>query len=82
MSAVGILPDVVAKPLMTRLAIDRTAALLTALTAVRRGGTVSISGVYGGQLDPLPMMTMFDRGSPSGWGSATSSGGSRTSGRF
>jgi threonine dehydrogenase-like Zn-dependent dehydrogenase len=62
MSAVGMLPDVLAKPLITKAAVDRTAALLTALTAVRRGGTVSISGVYGGQLDPLPMMTMFDRG--------------------
>ena len=62
MSAVSMLPDVVAKPLINKAAVDRTAALQTALTAVRRGGTVSISGVYGGQLDPLPMMTMFDRG--------------------
>ena len=61
-SAVGRLPDRIAKPLMTKAAIDRTAALFTALTSVRRGGTVSISGVYGGQLDPLPMMVMFDRG--------------------
>ena len=28
----------------------------------RRGGTLSISGVYGGQLDPLPMMQLFDKG--------------------
>ena len=38
------------------------AALHTAFNAVRRGGTVSISGVYGGQVDPMPMMVMFDRG--------------------
>ena len=62
MTAVGWLPDAIAKPLMGKAAIDRTAALITAVTAVRRGGTVSISGVYGGQLDPMPMMTMFDRG--------------------
>ena len=29
--------------------------------AVRRGGTVSISGVYGGAADPMPMMAMFDK---------------------
>ena len=37
-------------------------ALRAALKAVRRGGTVSVSGVYGGEVDPLPMMEMFDRG--------------------
>ena len=62
MSAIGCLPDAVAKPLIGKAAIDRTAALITAVTAVRRGGTVSVSGVYGGQLDPMPMMVMFDRG--------------------
>ena len=61
MSAVGWLPDAVAKPLIGKAAIDRTAALVTALTSVRRGGTVSISGVYGGQLDPMPMMDLFDK---------------------
>lgn len=61
-AAVGLLPDVVAKPVTDRMAIDRLAALTTAFKAVRRGGTVSISGVYGGEADPLPMMEMFDRG--------------------
>ncbi len=60
--AVGVLPDVVAKPLTDRFAIDRLAALQAALKSVRRGGTVSVSGVYGGEVDPLPMMEMFDRG--------------------
>jgi threonine dehydrogenase-like Zn-dependent dehydrogenase len=44
------------------MGIDRMAALHTAIKAVRRGGTVSISGVYGGELDPMPVMEMFDRG--------------------
>ena len=28
---------------------------------MRRGGTVSISGVYGGAADPMPMMDLFDK---------------------
>jgi threonine dehydrogenase-like Zn-dependent dehydrogenase len=60
--AVGLLPDVVAKPLADRLAIDRLAALSNAIKSVRRGGTVSVSGVYGGEVSPLPLMEMFDRG--------------------
>ena len=28
---------------------------------VRRGGTVSLSGVYVGSADPMPMMTLFDK---------------------
>jgi threonine dehydrogenase-like Zn-dependent dehydrogenase len=59
---VGHLPDALARPLTDRLAIDRTAALVAAIKSVRRGGTVSVSGVYGGEVDPLPMMEMFDRG--------------------
>jgi threonine dehydrogenase-like Zn-dependent dehydrogenase len=29
---------------------------------VRHGGTVSVSVVHGGEVDPTPMMEMFDRG--------------------
>jgi threonine dehydrogenase-like Zn-dependent dehydrogenase len=61
-AVVGHLPDALAKPAMDKMGIDRLDALHTALKAVRRGGTVSISGVYGGELDPMPMMEMFDRG--------------------
>ncbi len=61
-TAVGMLPDALAKPVMDKMAIDRLGALRSALKAVRRGGTVSVSGVYGGEVDPLPMMEMFDRG--------------------
>jgi threonine dehydrogenase-like Zn-dependent dehydrogenase len=60
--SVGFLPDAVAKPLMKTVGIDRLAALRSAISAVRRGGTVSISGVYGGMSDPFPMMEMFDKG--------------------
>jgi len=28
---------------------------------VRRGGTISLSGVYGGMADPLPLLTIFDK---------------------
>jgi threonine dehydrogenase-like Zn-dependent dehydrogenase len=58
---VGLLPDSVAEPMMDRMGVDRLDALLTAVDIVRRGGTISLSGVYGGQADPLPMMTMFDK---------------------
>ena len=61
-AAVGLLPDALAKPLTDKAAVDRLDALHTSLKAVRRGGTVSVSGVYGGELDPMPMMEMFDRG--------------------
>ena len=61
-TAVGLLPDAIARPLIDRIAIDRLDALHTAMKAVRRGGTVSISGVYGGEVDPMPMMELFDRG--------------------
>ena len=61
-AVVGMLPDALAKPMTDKMAIDRLGALRTAVKAVRRGGTVSLSGVYGGEADPLPMMEMFDRG--------------------
>jgi threonine dehydrogenase-like Zn-dependent dehydrogenase len=59
--AVGILPDGVAKPLMTNAGVDRLAALHLALELVQRGGTVSLSGVYAGAADPMPFMSMFDK---------------------
>ncbi|QXC60882.1 glutathione-dependent formaldehyde dehydrogenase [Aquihabitans sp. G128] len=58
---VGLLPDAVASPLMQKAGIDRLGALLAAIDVVRRGGTLSISGVYGGAQDPLPMLQMFDK---------------------
>ncbi|MCU1371388.1 MAG: threonine dehydrogenase and related Zn-dependent dehydrogenase [Ilumatobacteraceae bacterium] len=58
---VGLLPDRVAAPLMENAGIDRLAALLSGIDMIRRGGTLSISGVYGGARDPLPMLQMFDK---------------------
>src|SRR5215217_8224490 len=57
----GLLPDSVAGKLMERAGIDRLHALYLAIDIVRRGGTVSLSGVYGGMADPLPMLTIFDK---------------------
>ncbi len=59
---VGALPDAVAAPMADKMALDRLGALHAAIKGVRRGGTVSVSGVYGGEVDPMPMMEMFDRG--------------------
>jgi len=58
---VGLLPDRISEPLMRKAGTDRLEALLSAFDCVRRGGTVSISGVYGGAADPLPMMQLFDK---------------------
>ncbi|MBM9468058.1 zinc-dependent alcohol dehydrogenase [Nakamurella leprariae] len=57
----GFLPDTVGQKLMETVGVDRLSALHTAIDAVRRGGTVSLSGVYGGSADPMPMMDMFDK---------------------
>ena len=61
-AATGLLPRAVADPLMRTTGVDRLTALTQAMDAVRRGGTVSIVGVYGGMSDPMPMMRMFDKG--------------------
>jgi len=61
-TAVGMLPSPAGKRLAKTLGVDRLAALMTALDSVQRGGTVSLSGVYGGVADPLPLLTMFDKG--------------------
>lgn len=60
--AAGLLPDGVARKAIDKFGIDRMAALNTAFAAVRRAGTVSIIGVYGGEADPIPMMDLFDKG--------------------
>jgi threonine dehydrogenase-like Zn-dependent dehydrogenase len=60
-TAVTTLPKPVAAALMQTVGVDRLAGLETALASVRRGGTVSLSGVYGGAADPFNMMKLFDR---------------------
>jgi threonine dehydrogenase-like Zn-dependent dehydrogenase len=57
----GFLPDAVAAKLMERAGVDRLGAFHLAIELVRRGGTISLSGVYGGQTEPLPMLTLFDK---------------------
>jgi threonine dehydrogenase-like Zn-dependent dehydrogenase len=56
-----LLPSKLAAKMMERVGVDRLTSLYVAIDAVRRGGTVSISGVYGGMTDPMPMMTLFDK---------------------
>jgi len=58
---VAMLPGAIAQPFMKKAGVDRLAALNAAFDTVRRGGTVSIVGVYGGALDPIPMMQLFDK---------------------
>ena len=58
----GFVPDAIARPMIQKLGVDRLSALLSCFESVRRGGTVSISGVYGGAVDPIPMMQLFDKG--------------------
>ncbi|MFE1646018.1 zinc-dependent alcohol dehydrogenase [Microbacterium sp. P01] len=59
--AVGLLPDALSRPMMDKTGMDRLAAVYAAIDVVRRGGTVSLSGVYAGDADILPMKTMFDK---------------------
>ena len=55
------LPDAIAGPMMQKAGVDRLGAIYSAIDIVRRGGTISLSGVYGGMADPLPLMTLFDK---------------------
>jgi threonine dehydrogenase-like Zn-dependent dehydrogenase len=57
----GLLPDAVARKMIGKAGVDRMSALYSAIDIVRRGGTISLSGVYGGMADPLPMLTLFDK---------------------
>ena len=59
--ATGVLPDAVAEKLSAKAGVDRLSALNAAIDSVRRGGTVSVSGVYGGAQDPIDMMQLFDK---------------------
>ncbi len=57
----ALAPGAVDAPAARTSGVDRLAALTTAIAAVRRGGTISLAGVYGGAADPLPMVTLFDK---------------------
>lgn len=60
-SASALLPDTVATKLFDESGVDRLNALHHAISLVRRGGTISLSGVYAGMKDPIPMNTLFDK---------------------
>ena len=57
----GLLPDSITTAVMEKAGVDRLSVLHTAIDTVRRGGTISLSGVYGGAADPMPMMDLFDK---------------------
>jgi threonine dehydrogenase-like Zn-dependent dehydrogenase len=58
---VGLIPDAIAAKMMEKAGVDRLSVINAAIDSVRRGGTISLSGVYGGMLDPMPLLTMFDK---------------------
>jgi threonine dehydrogenase-like Zn-dependent dehydrogenase len=57
----GFLPDGVAQKMIETAGFDRMSAIHMAIELVRRGGTVSLSGVYGGAASPMPLIQMFDK---------------------
>ena len=57
----SLMPDKLVEKVMEHTGIDRMGAIHAAIDIVRRGGTISLSGVYGGMSDPFPMLTMFDK---------------------
>jgi threonine dehydrogenase-like Zn-dependent dehydrogenase len=57
----SFMPDALAGAMFKKAGVDRLGALHASMDIVRRGGTVSLSGVYAGEADPMPMMTMFDK---------------------
>ncbi len=57
----GLMPDALAAKMMKHTGVDRMGAFHLAIDMVRRGGTISLIGVYGGMSDPLPMLTLFDK---------------------
>jgi threonine dehydrogenase-like Zn-dependent dehydrogenase len=60
-SVAALLPDAIAQRLTQTVGIDRMSVLYAAIESCRRGGTISLSGVYGGAIDPLPMLQIFDK---------------------
>ena len=60
-NAAGLMPDPIAQKMIEKAGIDRLDALLSAIDAVRRGGVISIVGVYSGKADPIPLDTLFDK---------------------
>ncbi len=61
-TAAGLLPDPLARKAIETAGVDRLAAFNMAVETVRRGGIISLSGVYGGTADPINMLQLFDKG--------------------
>jgi hypothetical protein len=61
-TAAGLLPDRVAQAVVRTGGVDRLTALEWSVDSVRRGGIVSLSGVYGGTADPVNLQQWFDKG--------------------
>jgi threonine dehydrogenase-like Zn-dependent dehydrogenase len=57
----GLMPDAVARKVMETGGVDRLSVLSMSIEVVRRGGTISLSGVYGGTADPINMLQAFDK---------------------
>jgi threonine dehydrogenase-like Zn-dependent dehydrogenase len=57
----GLMPDAVSRRMMQNAGVDRLSVINLAVELVRRGGTISLSGVYGGTKDPLNMLQIFDK---------------------
>jgi threonine dehydrogenase-like Zn-dependent dehydrogenase len=57
----GFTPKPIARAVMERAGMDRLAVISMAIEIVRRGGTISLSGVYGGTADPINMLQAFDK---------------------
>jgi threonine dehydrogenase-like Zn-dependent dehydrogenase len=57
----GLLPDPIARTMTEKAGIDRLSAIHSAIELVQRGGTISLSGVYGGAVSPMPLIQMFDK---------------------
>jgi hypothetical protein len=61
-TAAAVMPDALAKAtIRTGAPADRLTALEWSVDSVRRGGIVSLSGVYGGTADPINMQQWFDK---------------------
>jgi threonine dehydrogenase-like Zn-dependent dehydrogenase len=57
----AMMPDAVAAKMFETAGLDRLNALYHAIDVVRRGGTISVVGVYAGMVDPMPLDTLFDK---------------------
>jgi len=66
----GLLPDAAARKVMETAGVDRLQALTQSIETVCRGGTISITGVYGGTADPINMLQLFDKGAKIAMGQA------------